>query len=236
MNTLNWKEIWGKRSYSGEQLLNLETLIKLDGFDSGAGRIEADDWQTYAEIISTKLGLFDGASVYELGCGAGAFLYALRQLHTLEVGGLDYSAPLISAAKQAMPDGDFIANEAKLVDTNHQYDFVIANSVFHYFTEEYASIVLDKMMKKAKIAVAIMEIPDLTTKIQSETLRRDVLTQEEYEKKYAGLEHTYYRRTWFIEQAQLHGYECEVFDGCVPNYAQNKFRFGVLINKSRNDF
>ncbi len=231
MNTLNWKEIWNRRSFSAGEKLSLDTLIKLDGFDSGAGRIAADDWQTYAGIISAKLKLVDGNSIYELGCGAGAFLYALREKHTLKVGGLDYSSALIEAATQAMPDGEFIATEAKLVDAEIAYDFVISNSVFHYFSQDYAAAVLARMVKKAKVAVAIMEVPDLQTKLESEALRRDLLSQEEYEKKYAGLEHTYYDRAWFNEQATALGCSCETFDGCVPGYAQNKFRFGAIIKK-----
>lgn len=231
MNTLNWKEIWGRRTYTGDEKLDLDALIKLDGFDTGAGRIAPTDWQTYADVISNKLGLHDGSSVYELGCGAGAFLYALREKHSLTVGGLDYSAALISAATHAMPDGEFIAAEAKSVDTEITYDFVISNSVFHYFSQEYAATVLARMLKKAKVAVAIMEVPDIQTRLESETLRRDILSQEEYEKKYLGLEHTYYDRDWFKTQATIHGCSCEIFDGCIPNYAQNKFRFGTLITK-----
>ncbi|MDP3744463.1 MAG: class I SAM-dependent methyltransferase [Methylotenera sp.] len=232
MNTQNWKEIWGRRTHTAEETLDLATLIKLDGFDTGAGRIEAADWQTYAGVIAQKLALKDGDSIYELGCGAGAFLFALRQLHTLKVGGLDYSSALIETATRAMPDGHFIAEEAKSVETETQYDYVISNSVFHYFSYEYAAAVIASMVKKSKVAVAIMEIPDLQTKLEAETLRRDKLSVEAYEKKYAGLEHTYYERDWFKQQAALHGCTSEVFDGCVPNYAQNKFRFGVLIKKA----
>ena len=231
MNTLNWKEIWGKRTYSGDQILNLEALIKLDGFDSGAGRIEAADWQTYAEIIAKKIEMFDGASVYEIGCGAGAFLYAFRERYSLKVGGLDYSPALITAAIQAMPDGDFIADDAKSVETTVAYDFVISNSVFQYFSEADAAIVLAAMIKKSKQAVAILDIPNLATKQASENLRRGLLSQDDYDKKYAGLAHTYYNQDWFKQQAQRHGCSCEIFDGCVPNYAQNEFRFSVLIKK-----
>lgn len=232
MNTQNWKEIWARRTPVAEETLDLAALIKLDGFDTGAGRIEAADWQTYAGVIAKKLTLKNGDSVYELGCGAGAFLFALRQLYTLKVGGLDYSSALIEAASRAMPDGDFIADEAKSVETETQYDYVISNSVFHYFSHAYAAEVMAGMIKKSKIAVAIMEIPDIQTKQEAEILRRDTLTIEAYEKKYAGLEHTYYERDWFIKQAALHGCACEAFDGCVPNYAQNQFRFGVLIKKA----
>lgn len=231
MNTLNWKEIWNRRSFSAGEKLSLDTLIKLDGFDSGAGRISSEDWQTYADIISDKLKIESGHSVYELGCGAGAFLYALREKHALKVGGLDYSSALIEAATHAMPDGQFVAAEAKLLDTELAYDFVISNSVFHYFSKDYAATVLARMVQKAKVAVAVMEVPDLQTKLESEALRRDLLSQEEYEKKYAGLEHTYYERAWFKDQAAALGCSCEIFDGCVPGYAQNRFRFGAIIKK-----
>ncbi len=232
MNTLNWKEIWGQRNYEALEALDLETLIKLDGFDTGAGRIEAGDWQVYVTEIAQKLHLKNNDSVYELGCGSGAFLFALSQQYLLTVGGLDYSEALINVAIRAMPGADFIANEAKLLETTKQYDFVISNSVFHYFSHQYAAEVIALMLQKAKVAVAIMEIPDINTKQESEMLRRDTLTPEAYEKKYAGLAHTYYKRDWFKQQAILNGCSCEVFDGCVPNYAQNQFRFGVLFKKT----
>jgi SAM-dependent methyltransferase len=228
----NWKEIWSKRGRVNGGDLDLKTLIELDGFDSGAGRIDAMDWQAYADVISKKLGVRDGATVFEVGCGAGAFLYALRQRHSLIVGGLDYSEGLISAAKVAMPDGDFLATEAKLLNPEITYDFVIANGVFHYFSCEYAAEVLARMLKKARIAVAILEIPDFQTRAESETIRRSMLSQDEYDKKYAGLEHTYYRRDWFNKQASaVSDFSCETFDGCIPNYVQNNFRFGVVLKK-----
>lgn len=232
VNTLSWKEIWGKRAYDGSGQLELGTLIKLDGFDSGAGRIEANDWQSHTCIIADKLGMRDGDSVYEVGCGAGAFLYALRQVHHLTVGGLDYAASLIAAAKLAMPDGQFSVAEAQALDVEQTYDYVISNGVFHYFSQDDATLVLERMLNKAKVAVVVLEVPDLKTKQASEDVRRDLLSVEEYERKYAGLEHTYYDRDWFVAQAQANGYSCEIFDGCVPNYAQNRFRFGVIIRKS----
>jgi hypothetical protein len=88
------------------------------------------------------------------------------------------------------------------------------------------------MIKKARNAIAIMEVPDLKTKVESEAMRRNMLTQEEYDMKYAGLEHTYFTREWFKQQAESHGLECELFDGCIPNYAQNRFRFGVILRKN----
>ena len=75
----NWKEIWNRRTSNGEGV-DLDALIKLDGFDTGAGRIDVADWRTYVEHIAEKLGIRNGETVFEVGCGAGAFLYALREL------------------------------------------------------------------------------------------------------------------------------------------------------------
>jgi len=226
----NWRDIWNRRALP-DGSLTLDTLIKLDGFDVGAGRIETEDWRNYVATIAAKLGLRDGASVFEVGCGSGAFLYALQERYTLSLGGIDYAGGLIAAARCALPAGHFEITEASALDTTTPFDFVIANGVFHYFTLDYASEVLRRMAAKARCAVAILEIPDAQTQEASEALRRNTLTQAEYEKKYAGLEHTYFQSEWFTNQAAALGLRCEAFAGCVPNYAQNQFRFGVMIRK-----
>ena len=226
-----WKEVWNKRTPKNNHI-DLDDLIKMDGFDKGAGQINVVDWRIiYVQTVCEMLEIKKSATVFEVGCGAGAFLYAMRE-STLLVGGIDYAEVLINAAKNAMPDGEFKVMEAKDLDISPQFDYVIANSVFHYFTLEYAEEVLHRMIKKAKSAIAVMEIPDAATKEESEALRRNIMTPFEYEKKYKGLEHTYYQRNWFKEQAATCGLSCVTFDGCVPNYAQNKFRFGCIISKS----
>jgi trans-aconitate methyltransferase len=224
-----WQHIWEKRSLQPQHAITLDTLIALDGFDSGAGKINLADWQEYTRRISDKLGMQSGHSVFEVGCGAGAFLYALRQQHTLTVGGLDYAAGLIDAAKQAMPDGDFQAQSAHTMETGSQYDFVIANSVFHYFDEAMATEVFQAMWKKARLGVAILDIPHAATREACERARRDALTEAEYEEKYRGLHHTYFSPEWFVNQ--LPDKPHQVFESCVPNYAQSQYRFSVIFSK-----
>lgn len=46
-----------------------------------------DDWRTFVKRIAEKLEIKDGETVFEVGCGFGAFLYALsieRGLSLLE--------------------------------------------------------------------------------------------------------------------------------------------------------
>jgi SAM-dependent methyltransferase len=228
--TQSWQEIWNRRVSEGS--LDLAQLVRLDGFDGGAGRIEAKDWQVYCDIIGKKLGIRNGHSVFEVGCGAGAFLFALRKTWAIEIGGLDYSTSLIDVARKAIPNGQFQVGDAREISVEPLYDYLIANGVFHYFNDECGSVVLERMINKARIAAAILDIPDVLTKTESESLRRDVLGPKEYEDKYRGLEHTYYTREWFMQKAPAHGLSVAVFDQCVPNYAQNRFRFGVVIRKA----
>ena len=53
------------------------------------------------------------ASVLELGCGSGAFLFPLNELVKASYFGLDYSPSLINIAKIALPKAHLVATEAK---------------------------------------------------------------------------------------------------------------------------
>lgn len=228
-----WHEIWSRRGGDGEFGIDLQALIDLDGFDSGAGKISASDWRTYARSIAASLGIEPGTSVYELGCGSGALLYALRELGA-EVGGADYAEGLVDVARTVFPGQRIDHVDALRVGVSPPYDFVISNSVFHYFpSDEYARTVIDAMLAKALRAVAIFEVPDAWHREESEAARRAALSPEEYARKYAGLEHRYYERRWFEKIAGEIGYDCEIRDQSIPNYAQNRFRFNCILRKRR---
>ena len=54
----------------------LSRLIKADGFDTGFGSINEHAWKKYSEYIKYKLNnIKENDSIYDVGCGAGAFLY-----------------------------------------------------------------------------------------------------------------------------------------------------------------
>ncbi len=68
-----WKRIWNKDERISKIIL--ESLIKADGFDSGAGSFNVDDWITYTNELYDELNISKNNSFYDIGCGSGAFVY-----------------------------------------------------------------------------------------------------------------------------------------------------------------
>jgi trans-aconitate methyltransferase len=228
----DWHEIWNKRNPQGldrSKDINLQDLIFADGFDTGAGKINSEDWVQYIRVISRNIDLAPGDSAFEIGCGSGAFLYVwYTEGHV--VGGIDYSGNLISFARQAMKGMNFRVSEAIEVNTAEKYDIVLSNSVFQYFKDySYAKEVIERMIIKARKTIAILEIPDLAKKEESESARRMGLP--EYDKEYKGLEHLYYEKSWFTQFSDKFGYKIEIFDQDFKNYGNSQFRFNVVIKK-----
>lgn len=231
MSHENWQAIWAKRGTSDATGVSLDALLRLDGFDSGAACIDPQHWRTYARDLAERLEIREGQSVFEIGCGAGAFLAALAEAKPIFVGGLDYAGGLIENARQALPQGFFHVGDAETLSPEPPADYVIANSVFQYLPLPKAQNVLSKMLNKATLGVAVLDIPDRRTQAECEAVRRAALPAAEYERKYAGLEHTYFDRTWFSDQVTPCEWQCETTNGFIPNYGQNQFRFAALYRR-----
>ena len=226
----NWHEVWSRRSH-GAATDVLQSLVEMDGFDGGAGKISADDWRSYGHVVADRLGVGPGKSVFEVGCGSGAFLYVMHELGAA-VGGLDYATNLLETARRFLPDGRFVHGNAAELPVAPPFDFVIANSVFHYFPDEgYAAKVLGRMLEKAQVGVAVLDVPDAATRDEAERVRSAGLSAKEYEQKYAGLHHRYYPRAWFAEQAARHGWKCHQAGQQIANYPQSAFRFNSFFSR-----
>jgi len=230
-----WDEIWNNRSISSvnqSQDISLQDMLIADGFDTPTARLNSlEYWEEYIRFIAKKTDLAPGDSIFEIGCGCGAFLYSwYKEGH--RVGGIDYSGNLISFARQAMKGMDFQVAEAMGVDTDEKYDVVVSNGVFLYFKDySYAGRVVEKMILKARKAIAILEIPDLAKREESERARRAALPEGEYDKKYKGLQHLYFERDWFTQFSDKSGYKIEIFDQNVEGSQNSQFRFNVVMKK-----
>ena len=231
----NWHKVWSARMPPDEhQVSVLQRLICIDGFDTPLGLVEEGPWNDYVALFSTRTGIRHGDSVFEMGCGSGAFLYPLYKTGHA-VSGIDYSLEMIRFARSAMPERRHVLNkvEASLCPVSPKADVVIANHVIHYFpTIDYSSIVLGIMLEKSRRVVGISGIPDADLKSESESYRRSLLRADEYEAKYRGLEILYYERQWFVKHALAKGFTARFLSHEMPGFAQNRFRYDCVMTRS----
>lgn len=225
-----WKEIWNRRTHLLEEV-TLDALIKADGFDGGAGQVDVDNWSNYIQDISKQIYLKDTDTIFEIGCGAGAFIYPFfLKGHT--VGGTDYSKIMVNLAKEIMPGMAFESKDAVQFETSCKYDIVLSNSVFQYFDSfEYAKKVIRKMVSTSKRMVVILDINDVARKEEAMIIRRGQLSQIEYKEKYDGLSHLFYDKKWFKAIAEECNCNIEIHNQDINGYLNSKFRFNVFLTK-----
>jgi SAM-dependent methyltransferase len=234
-STDNWRSVWDRKGAdAGDVSSDLECLLRADGFDTGYSRVTTAAWAAQVARVLNRLGADAGNTIYEVGCGAGAFLFPIYE-RGLTVAGSDYSPSQVATAAKAMPQGQFEICEARLVPNLPQYDFVVAFGVFHYFPDlEYAQEVITAMAAKGSHGVAILDIPDIAHKDACLSLRYQVEgSKEAYEEKYRGLHHQFYDREWLVSALQKAGtFSVDVQDQKIEEYANAASRFNVIARRA----
>jgi len=223
-----WKKIWNK----DERVNNiiLESLIKADGFDSGAGSFSVGNWCKYTSELYQEMGIKPDNSIYDIGCGSGAFVYPLH-LNKHMVGGVDYSMILIKLANKII-NNNFICDDATNIKVNEKYDFIVSHSVFQYFESlDYAKKVIFKMYEKANKTIAIFDISDKSKEERYHEIRMSQMNAQEYKDKYKGLEHMFYTKKWFEEIALDLDCKLNIFDQSFKEYSNSGLRFNVIMEK-----
>ncbi len=228
-----WQKIWSrpKQLQADEDLL--VGLLEADGIGSGIGAISPEAWRAFVAAVVTRLGMKPGQSVFEVGCGAGAFLLPLAEAG-LQISGLDYAAAQIELARQALPGGRFEVGEAAELSSSAEVDFAVSMGVFMYFpSQDYAARVLAGMLRLAGRGAAILDVPDLATRDACLAERRAFFGAEEYARRYQGLDHQFYARAWFVSQAAALGWHAEVESQAIRGYRHAPFRFNVFLEPAR---
>lgn len=74
---------------------------------------------------------FENKSILDVGCALGGFYNVFKTLDsTVKYTGVDYSASLISEAKNRYPDANFIKMDATQLEfSDNSFDIVVCNSV-----------------------------------------------------------------------------------------------------------
>jgi len=224
-----WDAIWEARELPPEQPSTLGYLLAADGFDSGFAQLDEAAWSAGVDRLRARLGLAPGMSVFEVGCGAGAFLYVLAQ-RGFSVAGIDRSATLVAKAAEVMPHGSFGIADAAAFAVRPQVDAVISFGVFLYFrSERYAELVLERMCVKAKGVVAVLDVPDRAKRAEAIAHRQRLAGgPEAYAERYSGLEHLYYDRDWMASTLESLGLsDVHVEDQSIEGYGNAGQRFNA---------
>ncbi|MGE0461682.1 MAG: class I SAM-dependent methyltransferase [Vicinamibacterales bacterium] len=152
----------------------LEALMAADGTLEGSAEAE---WRDFVEHVVETLDVGPGTSVWDAGCGAGAFLYPLWE-NGYVVGGMDQAASLVERARAAMPQGVFIDAAPTSLDPAEPWDVVVASRGFSSLADvDAVRGVLARMAAKATHAIAALGVVEEGTPGGSRLLmsRRDVL-------------------------------------------------------------
>ncbi|WP_069166175.1 class I SAM-dependent methyltransferase [Nocardia altamirensis] len=225
-----WKQVWDSRTLDRSAGSILAQLMAADGLDSAFSRLGTIAWTDFVGAVAARVAITPDRSVFEVGCGAGAFLYGLDQMGC-RVGGIDQSAALIDIARDALPRGEFAVADAADIAPEPQADIVISCGVFLYFPSlDYARTVIAAMVAKARYGVAILDVPDVAKADAAQQFRIEAAGGEEaYADRYRGLEHMYYERDWMRRELAAAGLtNIAIVDQQIEGYGNAPFRFNAF--------
>jgi trans-aconitate methyltransferase len=228
-----WKQVWAQRRVDETLASELLQLMALDGLDSGFGELSEEAWREYLAHVGWRMGVCQYSSVYEVGCGAGAFLYEWYRWGC-RIGGLDASPALVAIARRFMPRADLRVADAADLDVQQRYEFVVSSAVFRYFpSQDYARGVLEHMARKAERGVAVLDVPDKAREQDALEMRRRRLGAARYDERYRGLPHLHFERSWFSEPLERAGFKRVLSsDQAIRGYVHAPYRFNVFAFRS----
>lgn len=243
----NWQSIWNNRKSSLEGvnpedetqiILELKRIVGWDCQVHGLGVMFGEFKKEY-EYLKNNLKLaapddleFYDKTVFEVGCGSGAYLYFFKK-DGFKVGGIDYSENLINIARAVVGDKNLIeciCDEATNLPIDVKYNSVFAAGVFQYFDSlEYVEKVLDEMILKTKRSIGILRILDEKSKENYLEFHRNL--DPNYDEKYKDTPHLFISKDFFISYAKNHdlGYK---FDQChMENFWNEPYIFDCFLYK-----
>ena len=232
-----WREIWSKKTIKNNFNISLEQLILADGFDTGVGSYNQLQWKEMVADIFQRTSLTIDSNILELGCGSGAFLYAINEIVEANFFGIDYSDSLVKVAKKAIPNGHFIADE--VIQKNFSsisFDLVLSHSVFQYFpSTDYSEKVLENWCSKIKKNgfLVLLDINDAEFETNYHSERsKEYRSLEEYESNYKDLNHIFFEKQSLYDFLKSIGMkEIDFFPHCVSSYGNSKFRFNMICRR-----
>jgi hypothetical protein len=94
----SWHEIWEKKPDDETATSTLSLLLSADGYDTLAA-ITPKAWTEHVHHIASRASLRESDSVYDVGCGAGAFLWPFHEKGQLLLWFVDWSESRYGGAR-----------------------------------------------------------------------------------------------------------------------------------------
>lgn len=235
----NWKDIWSNKTVNKkiETKITLAELIEANGFDTGFGSYNEENWRTLVADFCNRVALDKQNNVLEIGCGCGAFLYACNEIVNANYFGLDYSSSLVQIAKTEIPNGHFVVAEAnELTFLEYNFDVILSHGVFFYFpSHQYVETVLQKYTERIVVggSLVLMEMNDSAHQKEYHSMRKSLYKNpKDYEKDYEGLQHLFFDKDEIERCLRSLGMDkFEYFPHAVKSYGNGKFRFNLMCQK-----
>lgn len=231
-----WDEIWASRtvvdSPPGDPI---DCALRLNGYDSEiSGNPTARDFADLVRAWGAMVPIRPDESVFELGCGAGAFLEsAVRVLGLTRAAGCDLSPSLVEAGRRLFPHLDLSVGSGATMPTEPRFDHCASFGVFIYFPDlAYARNVVARLKAKAHRSVSIFDVPDARTRDACESFRRQAYGDARYETDYRGLDHLYLERSWMASQFEPDDWQVTIEDQSLSGYANAPYRFNVVATRT----
>lgn len=236
----NWKHLWANRCADAD-ILRSDDPIKIfmelkrsSGFDVVKDQLTYQSFLDWYCEMKERLSccLPSGRaleSVFEVGCGSGANLFLLEG-EGITCGGIDYSPKMLNSAKQILHAADLLCADASALPTEPVYDAVISVSVFGYFADrDYAETVLEKMYRKARHSIGVLDVADVEQREAYLNYRRQSIP--DYEKRYKGLPRLFFSKEFFTDFAHAHDMGIEIYPVRLQNYWNSQFYFDCYLYK-----
>ena len=153
-----WKQVWDSKGMSEES-----NLLFLDGYEHLEVSIDS---KVICRAIAESVGILDGESILEVGCGAG---FLARELSTdYNYLGIDYSAPIIEKHLKLFPSHNVWVSEANNIPfADDSVDYAFCFGVYQYLPdEEYAMKMVSEMKRVSRKGILMGDLKDLATRKQ----------------------------------------------------------------------
>lgn len=231
-NNRAWREIWETKGRHGGG-----DLHQIDGNDL----LSLTEWENTVATLIKPLALHPGMSVVELGCGAGAFLAALKRIEPgLRITGLDYAASMIAIAGTRLT-GEFFVGDIRDCPAlaSASADIACSFGVLLYLDSEAdVSRALEEIDRVARPGgkIYVGEISDLAKRDLALQMRRSTHANHKRVSP-QDLQHLYLSREFVLSEAKRLGWNnVRIVDHAdLPALASNPlagYRFSVYADKA----